>query len=40
MPSSVEIWEEDVYMLTLLTPEVIDELDLEALLPAILKVCE
>jgi len=36
----VEEWRKDVYMLTLLTPEVIDELDLEVLLPAILEVCE
>jgi len=30
-------WREDTYLLTLLPPEIIDELELEILMPAILE---
>jgi len=33
-------WGEDVYMLTLLPPEIIDELELEILMPAMLEVSD
>jgi len=40
MVSAEGVWREGAYMLALLPPEVVEELELEALMPAILEVSD